>query len=245
MRFFARLQNLVRGLLGQWIGRREHRNPGAVYEAAIEERVDQYGKLRQAAAGILYMRTKLTSELGTKSKELGRVDAQLDLAVDADDDAAALVLIGRRDALKQEVERLTGELRELDDEAETAKKNLTSFQNDIARLRDEKVRMLARLANAKARLKFQETLSGLSPDADIRALEAVREHVNRLVEEAKVTRESADGDLERRLDKIRAAEAEAAARSQLDELKRARRRRLLPLVLPARPEGIAVARETP
>ena len=34
MRFFARLRNLVSGLLGQWIGRREHKNPGAIYEAA-------------------------------------------------------------------------------------------------------------------------------------------------------------------------------------------------------------------
>ena len=38
MRFFARLRNLVSGLLGQWIGRREHKNPGAIYEAAIQEK---------------------------------------------------------------------------------------------------------------------------------------------------------------------------------------------------------------
>jgi phage shock protein A len=230
MRFVSRLTNLVRGLLNQWILRREHRNPGAVYEAAIQERLDQYGKLRTAAAGVLYMRTKLGRELEQKSAELGRVRRQLELAVDSDDDDAALALIGRRDGLSQEVERLTGELHELDEEAEIAKKNLSVFQGEIARLRDEKVRMLARLANARARLRFQETLSGLSPDADIRALDAVRDHVNRLVEEAKMTRDLGDSDLERRLGKIRDAEANAAARSQLEELKRARRRRLLPMV---------------
>jgi phage shock protein A len=240
MRFFSRLTNLVRGLLNQWILRREHRNPGAVYEAAIQERLDQYGKLRAAAAGVLYMRTKLGRELEQKSAELARVRRQLELAVDSDDDDAALALIGRRDGLSQEVDRLTGELRELDEEAEIAKKNLSAFQGEIARLRDEKVRMLARLANARARLRFQETLSGLSPDADIRALDAVRDHINRLVEEAKMTRDLGDSDLERRLGKIRDAEASAAARSQLEELKRARWRRLLPMVLPerspARPE---------
>ncbi len=234
MRFFSRLTNLVRGILNQWILGREHRNPGAVYEAAIQERLDQYGKLRTAAAGILYMRTKLGRELGQKSAELARVRRQLELAIDGDDDDAALVLIGRRDGLSQEVERLAGELHELDEEAETAKKNLSTFQGEIARLRDEKVRMLARLANAHARLRFQETLSGLSPDADIRALDAVRDHVNRLVEEAKMTRDLGDSDLERRLGKIRAAEADAAARSQLEELKRTRRRRLLPMVVPER-----------
>jgi phage shock protein A len=238
MRFFARLRNLVSGLLGQWIGRREHKNPGAIYEAAIQERLDQYGKLRAAAAGVLYMKTKLGKELELKTAELGRVGRQLELAVDADDDEAALVLISRRDGLSAEVERITGELRELETEAETAKRNLSTFQNEIARLRDEKVRMLARLANARARLKLQETLSGLSPDADIRALDAVRDHINRIVEEAKVTRDLGDSDLEQRLGKIRAAEADAAARSQLEEMKRSRRGRLLPMVLPER-EAVA------
>jgi phage shock protein A len=234
MRSFSRLTNLLRGLFNQWILRREHRNPGAVYEAAIQERLDQYGKLRSATAGILYMRTKLGRELEQKSAELARVRRQLELAIDGDDDDVALALIGRRDGLSHEVERVSGELRDLDEEAETAKKNLSAFQGDIARLRDEKLRMLARLANARARLRFQETLSGLSPDADIRALDAVRDHINRLVEETKMTRDLGDSDLERRLGKIRAAEADAAARSQLAELKRTRRRQLLPMILPER-----------
>ena len=235
MRFFARLQNLLRGIAAQWIGRRERRHPGAVYEAAIQERLDQYGKLRQAAAGVLYMRQKLGRELEQKSAELARIRRQLELAVDADDDEAALVLIGRRDALSREVERIGADLGELEREAELAKKNLSTFQNEIARLRDEKVRMLTRLANARARLRFQETLSGLSPDADIRALDAVREHIDRLVEEAKVSRDFGDSELERRLGSIRAAEADAAARSQLAELKRTRRERFVPMLLPERP----------
>ena len=232
MRFVSRLRNLVRGVVGLWLGRRETRNPEAVYEAAIQERVAQYGTLRAAAAGVLYMRGKLDKQLEVKSTELRRVRAQLDLAIDRDDDPAALALIQRRDWLGGEVERVTAELSELTEEAETAKKNLIAFQDEISRLREEKVRMMARLQNAKARLRLQETLSGLSPDADIQALEAVREHVHRIVEEARMSRHLGDGDLERRLGKIRADEAESSARSQLDELKRARRGRdLLPLVL--------------
>jgi phage shock protein A len=234
MRFFARVQNLVRGVMAQWLGRREQRNPGAVYEAAIHERMEQYGKLREAAAGVLYMRSKLSKELQLKSAELTRLRNQLEIAVDRDDDEVALTLISRRDALGVEVERLSGELTDLTAEAETAKKNLTTFQNEIVRLRDEKVRMLARLANAKARLRLQETLTGLSPDADIRALEAVRDHINRLVSEVQVARDAGDPELERRLGSIREAEASSAARAQLDELKRTRRRTLLPVAMPQR-----------
>ena len=103
--------------------------------------------------------------------------------------------------------------------------------DQIARLKDEKVRTLARLANAKARLRLQETLSGLSPEADIQALETVREHVNRLVAEVALVREGADPELERRLGVIRDAEAVTSARAQLEELKRNRHATLVPMTI--------------
>jgi phage shock protein A len=228
----SRLANLIRGTLAQWIGHRERRNPAAVYEAAILERVTQYDSLRRAAAGVIYLRGKLARELVTATQQLAGLEVRLEIAVDGDDDATALGLIRRRDGLRGEVERLTAELGELTNEAEAAKKNLIAFQEDIARLRDEKVRMLARLANAKARGRLQQTLNGFATDADLRALEAVREHIERQVTEVQLGRDLADADLEHRLGAIRDAEASAAARAQLDELKRSRKRHLLPLALP-------------
>ena len=241
MRFFARVSNLVRGMLGRWIGAREHRNPGAVYEAAIQERVTQYGKLREAAAGVIYMRQKLEKELAVRTDELARVRRQLDVAVEKDEDAVALALIVRRDSLDADVKRVTTELAELTTEAEAAKRNLIAFQEEIDRLRDERTRMLARLANAKARLRLHETLSGLSPEADIRALEEVRDNVNRLVTEANLVRDGGDPALEKRLGTIRDAEADRAARAQLEELKRARKANLVPMTL-ATPAAATVAR---
>ena len=226
MHVVARLSNLFRGAFAHWVRQREHRHPDAVYEAAIGERVVQYEKLRHAAAGILYMRSKLGKQLASESAELARVGRQLDVAVEHDDDVAAVALIGRRDALAAEVDRLTADLTELTREAEGAKDNLVSFHTEILRLREERVRMLARLANAKARLRFQATLNGLSTDADIRALDEVRDHINRLVAETQVSRELGDSELERRLGRIREVEAEHAARAQLEELKRARDQRL-------------------
>jgi phage shock protein A len=232
MRFFARLGNLVRGAFARWLGEREHRNPGAVYEAAIQERVSQYGKLRAAAAGIIYMREKLERELAARTDDLGRVRRQLDVAVDRDDDPAALALIARRDALDAEVRRLGEELCALTEEAEAGKRNLVAFRQEIDRLREERTRVLARIANAKARLRLHETLSGLSPDVDIQALEEVRDHVNRLVAEANLVRDGGDPEMAARLGSIRHEEAERAARAQLEEMKRVRKG-LVPLAMPA------------
>jgi phage shock protein A len=237
------MRNLVRGMFGRWLGEREHRNPDAVYEAAIQERVLQYAKLREGTAGVIYMRQKLERQSKQRTEELARVRAQLDVAVERNDDAAALALLERRDALAADVERLGQELGELTGEAEAAKRNLVAFQNDIERLRDERTRMLARLANAKARLRLHETLSGLSPEADIQALEEVRDHVNRLVAEVNLVREGGDPALEKRLGTIRDAEAERRARAQLDELKRARKASLVPMVLtPAPAAAVAAAK---
>jgi phage shock protein A len=231
MSFVSRLYNLVRGGLSNWMGGRETKNPAAVYEAAINERLEQYVKLRQAAAGVLYMRSKLARDVEMKTAALRGITRELEYAVDHDHDDVALALIGRRDVLSAEVARVTEELADLNREAEAAKKNLIAFQNEVARLREEKVRMLAKLANAKARLRLQETIKGISPDADIRALEEVRAHVERLVAEAQVSREVNDVELEKKLEGIREAEASNSARAQLDELKRVRKRSLVPLDL--------------
>lgn len=238
MAFVSRLYSLVRGGLSNWLGGRERKNPAAVYEAAINERLEQYVKLRQAAAGVLYMRGKLAREVEMKTAALKALTRELEYAVDHDQDDVAMALIGRRDALSTEVARVTEELAELNREAEAAKKNLVAFQGEVVRLREEKVRMLAKLANAKARLRLQETIKGISPDADIRALEEVRAHVERLVAEAQVSREVNDVELEKKLEGIREAGATNAARAQLDELKRVRRRSLVPLDLGERAEKV-------
>src|SRR5262249_61199412 len=94
MQLFSRTVNLVRGLVSRWLGRREHRHPDAVYEAAIHERLARYVKLREATAGILYLRSKLAKELERQSDDLVRVRRQLDIAVDRDDDPAALHMSG-------------------------------------------------------------------------------------------------------------------------------------------------------
>lgn len=238
----SRMTNLLRGILSQWIGRREHSNPAAVYEAAINERVTQYDALRRAAAGVIYLRGKLARELSTASQQLATLEVRLESAVERDDDGVALRVIKRRDAVRGEVERLTAELSDLTGEAEAAKQNLIAFHEDIAHLRDEKVRMLARLANAKARARLQRTFNGFSTDADLRALDAVREHIERQVTEVQLGRDLADTELEHRLGAIRDAEATAAAQAQLDELKRARKRRLLPVLLLQQPQSGVTAR---
>ena len=60
----------------------------------------------------------------------------------------------------------------------------------------------------------------MSTDADIRALENVREGIDKLQAEADVGAEIDDSNLDAKLDEIKAKTATASARSQLDEMKK-------------------------
>jgi len=221
--FFARVVNLWKGRLSRWIGRREERDPESVYESAINERIDQYERLKRAVAGIVYLRNKLASELEQKSGQLSELQKQVMVAVERGEDEAALVLIQRKDDLEADVKRIKEEADKTAEEAEDAKKSLIDFQAEIDRLKREKERSLARLATLEARRAIQRQLDRLSPEADVRALETVRERIEKLSAELDSAREAGDKTLDEKLKEIRKESSLSSARAQLEELKKSRR----------------------
>jgi phage shock protein A len=226
---FRRFFNLMGGKCRLWMRRREARDPESVYEAAISGRIRRYQQLKSAAAGVIYLRSKLENELKQKASEMREVEEQIGQAADLDEDQCALLLIQRRQVLAADCQRLGDELKELTHEAEEAKKNLMGFKGEIDQLKAEKIRMLARLKNAQARVRIQHALEQLSSEDDVRALEDVRESIQRTLAEAGVNRELAGSELDEKLEQIRRRNAEAKAQAELAEIKRRRRMPALPL----------------
>ena len=220
MGFFDRLSQIWKGFLGLWISDLESRNPEAVYEAAIEERIKKHRELKKAVSGIVYLRNKLQAELDTKSAELTEINAQIPVAIEEGEDEAALVLLEKKNELESAIEGLNVELEKVRTQAEEAKSGLIQFQAEIEKLKREKTEMLAKRANAEARIKINETLNGLSTDADIKALENVRENIEKMEAEADISSELQGTSLDAKLKKIKAKTGNAAARSQLEQLKK-------------------------
>ncbi|RME26542.1 MAG: PspA/IM30 family protein [Deltaproteobacteria bacterium] len=220
MGFFDRLANVWKGFLSLWISDVESKNPEAVYEAAIEERIKKHRELKKAVSGIVYLRNKIQAELESKQKELKEVNAQIPVAVQEGEDEAAMVLIQRRDELDASITELRIELEKISAQAEDAKQGLLAFQGEIEKLKREKEEMLAKKANAEARIQIRETLDGLSMDADIKALENVRESIEKKQAEADVGAELEGESLDAKLAKIKAKAATASARQELEEMKR-------------------------
>jgi phage shock protein A len=236
----ARLWNVVAGRFTVWVRERENRSPRAVYEQAIAQRIAHYEHLKEAVAGILYVRAKLEGEIGDRRAELARLHDDLKRAVRKGDDDLATTLVLHKQRLLEDLERAEGELRRLRDEAEEAKENLLRFREEIRALQHEKGRALALVAGAQARRRVRVALEGLSVEADVRALEGVREHVACLVSGSALDRELAQaGGMPARLREIREEARVEAARRELDEIKRS----LAPRVLapPARPPASAAS----
>lgn len=220
MSFFERLANVWKGFFGLFIADVERNNPEAVYESAIEERIKKHKELKKAVSGIVYLRNKLQSELEQFERELAEVQVQIPIAVEEGEDDVAMVLIQRKDELTAKISSHQVELEKIGAQAEEAKSGLIAFQAEIEKLRREKEEMLAKKASAEARISIQETLDGLSTDADIKALENVRTGIEKIAAEADVASEIKGQSLDDKLAKIKAKTANTAAKSQLDELKK-------------------------
>jgi phage shock protein A len=226
----SRFFKLISGKMTRWIKAREARDPEAVYESAINDRLHRYQQLKSAAAGVIYMRSKLERELKSKLAEMKEVDEEASQAADMNEDQCALILIQRKHVLEDECARLRDELGQLTREAEDAKKNLVSFKGEIEKLKVEKVQMIARLRNAQARVRIQHALEQLSyDDDDVRALEEVRDSIQQTLAQAGANSELAGSELGEKLEEIRRRNAEAKAQAELNALKQRRRPPLAPM----------------
>lgn len=220
--FFTRLNNLWKGFLSLWVSDLEKDHPEIAYENSINAMVEKYAMLKKATAAIIRRREDIESRLKKQEKELAQVEADLNTAVDGGDDEIALILIGKKNQLESEVAELRGELDQARTDAEDAKRSLLSVQGEINKLKQEKDRMLAKMASAKARIKVQEQLEGLSVDAEVKALENVRDHINNLSAEARLGKELAGESLDGRLEALRRQTGDVTARRQLEEMKQKR-----------------------
>ena len=226
--FFARLRSLVTGVFQRWVREREHESPEVVYEQAIGERVRQYRELKGAVAGVLYLRAKLESEISDRRAEIARLHDEARTAVRRGQDDISLTLIAQKQQLFADLERAEEELQTVREQAEDSKANLVRFREEIRSLVREKGRMLATLANAKARRRLQVAIEGLSTDAELDALEGVREYVTRLSMEGEVDKELGDAGLRTRLREFRDEARIQSAQAELAQLKEEAKVRTLP-----------------
>jgi phage shock protein A len=218
----SRLWNLWTGFVALWVTDIEKEHPEIAYQNSIASMTEKYTKLKQASGRIIARRLELEDRLSAAKAELDKVTAQLNAALATNQDDLALVLIQKKNALDEDSKSLAVDFAEADKDAEEAKSQLLDIKGEIDRLKAEKERMIAKFHSAEARLKIQESLDGLSIDAEVKALSGVREHIKGRVAEAKLGAELRQSDLDVRLAGLTRSSGAVTARAQLEEMKKAR-----------------------
>ena len=219
MGLFSRLGNLWKGFLSLWIADIEKDHPEIAYENAINSMIQKYAKLKGATAAIIRRREELDDRFKKAQAELAQTEAELNTAVDTNQDDLAVVLIQKKNGLNTEIAELQADMQTAHSDADGAKSSLLGVQSEIKKLKAERDSMLAKMQSAQARLKIQEQLDGLSVDEEVRALDNVRTHIKNTIAQASLGKELAESSLDARLAELRAQSGEVTARSQLDEMK--------------------------
>jgi phage shock protein A len=219
--FFTRLANLWKGFVSLWISDIEKEHPEIAYENAINSMIEKYSKLKKATAAIIRRREDASERLNAQTKELAQVTADLNVAIETNQDDLATVLIQKKNVLEKDIAELKTDLDTASKDADSAKQSLMSVQNEIKKLKAEKDNMLAKMASAQARIRIQEQLEGLSVDAEVKALDNVREHIKNTIAQANLGAELKSTDLDDRLKALRQQSGDVTAKQQLAEMKAA------------------------
>jgi len=219
--FFHRLANLWKGFASLWIADIEKEHPEIAYENAINSMIEKYSKLKKATAAIIRRREEVSERLTVQTKELAQVTADLSVAVETNQDDLAVVLIQKKNILDKEVAELKADLDVAQKDADSAKSSLMTVQGEIKKLKAEKDTQLAKMASAQARIRINDQLEGLSVDAEVKALDNVREHIKNTIAQANLGAELKSTDLDGRLAALRAQSGDVTAKQQLAELKAA------------------------
>jgi phage shock protein A len=217
--FFARLGNLWRGFLSLWIADVEQSHPEIAYENAINSLVEKYTKLKAATAAIIRRREDASERFQQATKELTQTEAELGVALDTNQDDVSVVLLQKKNQLTSDIADLRTEMDTAQKDADSAKSSLMSVQAEIRKLKLERDSMLAKMQSAQARIKIQEQLDGLSVDAEVKALDNVREHIKNTIAQANLSKELSESSLDAKLAAVRAQVGDVQARQQLAELK--------------------------
>ena len=219
--FFTRIANLWRGFLGIKVSEAEQKHPEIAYENAISSMVEKYAALKKATAAIIHRREEYELQLTEKQKEHKQVMLDLSAAIETNQDDLGMVLIQKKTELETAIADLNTELETAVKDANLAKSSLLQVQAEIKKLKAEKERMLAKMASAQARVRIQEQLEGLSVEAEVKALDNVRQHINNVVSQAKLGDELATSSLDHRLAQLRQTSGDLSARQELEAMKAA------------------------
>src|SRR5438132_11672700 len=131
MGVISRIANLWRGFLSIWISDIEKEQPEIAYENAINSMIEKYAKLKSATAAIIRRREELDDRYKKATAEAQQTEAELNTAVETNQDDLAVVLIQKKKQLAAEIDELQADMQSAHSGGDSAKTALLSVQSEI------------------------------------------------------------------------------------------------------------------
>lgn len=223
MGLLRRIANLFTGFISLFVGGVERKNPAIAYENAINALTKKYVALKQATAAVIARRDSLERKLASGREQLRLTEGDLETALSQNNDEVSVALLQRKEFLAGEIVEMEAEWQEATKDSDEAKSSLNALKSEVTRLKDERDRVIAKLKSAEARIAVQNQIEGLAVDAELKALEGVRENVTHRIAESKLNKELKESDIETKIATIREIGSKERAVKALEDIKRSRK----------------------
>lgn len=220
MGLFERLSNLLSGIFSLKLKILESKNPAAVYEQSINKMREKYTRLMTSSASVAKQRNLLNAKLEKEKFELIECEKLLNAAVNSGQDDVALLLIEKKEQLERSIPELEKNLEKSKEDVEKAKEALNNLKAEIEKLKVERDQAIVQLRSAETRLELNSLMDGTSIDAELRALDDLREHIKDKVAQADLSAEMNDADLDNRLKKLKSKSGSVVAKNKLEQIKK-------------------------
>ena len=219
MSIAGRMYNMWKGFLSLFMQGVEEKHPEIAYENAINSMTEKYTRLKSAAAGLIKHRSQLEVRIDKHEHHLEEVKLHVQVAMGQNDDESAVVLLERQGELEKALDTDRKDLEQAAKDADSAKDSLRGVQSEIEKMKRERDKVIAQIRDAEARKQIHDQLEGLSVDAEVKALQNVRDYADKVKAEVKINDELKEGSLDGKLSKIRAQTGNVRAQQRLEQLK--------------------------
>ena len=195
----------------------------AYYNSIIWKKEDTYTKTNSLYTQVEGKIQNYETQLRQLQKENMQMDLSVASYIDRNDDEGAKVYLARQQEITDKIETIKTTLKELKENRDVQKENLTALQEEIKSLKAEKDKAVFTLEAAETVKSLQSATNTSSQEED-RMLEKVREGVQKTKEQADGTRIAYKNSIDVQMKRLDKKMKDEELQKKLDSLKAAKKK---------------------
>lgn len=195
----------------------------AYYNSIISKKEDSYIKANSLYTQIEGKIQNYETQLRQLQKENMQMDLSVASCIDRNDDESAKAYLAKQQEVADKIETIKTTLKELKENRDVQKENLTALQEEIKSLKAEKDKAVFTLEAAET-VKSLQSIPNTSMQEENKMLEKVREGVQKTKEQADGTRIAYENSADVQMKRLDKRMKDEELQKKLDSLKAAKKK---------------------